>query len=77
MTPIVDGVKRAYSGRLKVVYVSMDRPNGKEMAKEYGIMGTPTLLLLDSDGNQVNVLRGLLPQSVVEQAVEDLLTQDK
>ncbi|MBU0703493.1 MAG: hypothetical protein KKC18_06460 [Chloroflexi bacterium] len=75
MTPIVDGVKRAYRGRLKVIYVSMDRPNGKELAKEYGIIGTPALLLLDSEGNQVNVLRGLLPQSVIEQAVEDLLAK--
>lgn len=71
----MDGLKRKYRGQLNVVYVGMDRAKGKELAREYGVMGTPTLLLLDSAGNQVNVLRGSLPQPVIEQAIEDLLAQ--
>jgi len=71
----VDGLERKYRGQLNVVYVGMDRAKGKELAREYGVMGTPTLLLLDSESNQVNVLRGSLPQPVIEQAIEDLLTQ--
>jgi thioredoxin-related protein len=72
----VDGLKREYRGRLNVVYVSMDRANGKELAKEHGIVGTPTLLLLDSEGNQVNVLRGALPPPLIEQAIADLVAQE-
>jgi thioredoxin-related protein len=72
----VDGLKREYRGRLNVVYVSMDQADGKELAKEYGIIGTPTLLLLDSDGNQVNVLRGALPPPLIKQAIADLVTQE-
>jgi thioredoxin-related protein len=72
----VDGIKREYRGRLNVVYVDIDRADGKELAREHGVMGTPTLLLLDSEGNQVNVLRGSLPPPVIEQAIEDLLAQD-
>jgi thioredoxin-like negative regulator of GroEL len=75
VTPIVDGIKREYRGRLSVVYVSLDRADGKELAKEYGVVGTPTILLLDSEGNQVNVLRGAFPAPLIEQAVEDLLAQ--
>jgi thioredoxin-related protein len=71
----VDGLKREYRGRLNVVYASMDRADGKELAKEYGIVGTPTLLLLDSEGNQVNVLRGALPAPLIEQAIADLVAQ--
>ena len=71
----MDGLKREYRGRLNVVYVSMDRADGKELAKEHGIVGTPTLLLLDSEGYQVNVLRGALPPTLIEQAVADLVAQ--
>jgi thioredoxin-related protein len=75
VTPIVDGIKREYRGRLNVVYVSLDKPDGKEVAKQYGVVGTPTLLFLDSEGNQVNVLRGSFPSPLIEQAVVDLLAQ--
>jgi thioredoxin-related protein len=71
----VDGIKREYRGRLNVVYVSIDRPDGKGLAREYGVVGTPTILLLDSEGNQVDVLRGSFPPLLVEQAVEDLLAR--
>ena len=76
MTPIVDGIKREYRRRLDVVYVSMDERGGKELAREYGVVGTPTILLLDSEGNQVSVLRGSLAQPLIEQAVEDLVVQE-
>ena len=69
----MNGVKREYVGRLNVVYVNMDRPDGKKLAREYGVVGTPTILFLDSEGNQVNTLRGSLPPSLIEQAVEDLV----
>ncbi len=75
MNPIVDGVRQKYRRQLNVVYVSMDRPDGKKLAKEYGVFGTPTFLLLDSEGNQVNILRGSLPLPVIEQAIEDLIAQ--
>jgi thioredoxin-like negative regulator of GroEL len=75
VTPIVDGIKREYRGRLNVVYVSMDRADGRELAKQYGVVGTPTVLMLDSEGNQVNVLRGAFPAPLIERAVEDLLSQ--
>jgi thioredoxin-like negative regulator of GroEL len=68
-----DGIKREYRRRLDVVYVSMDERGGKELAREYGVVGTPTILLLDGEGNRVNMLRGSLPRSLIEQAVEDLV----
>jgi thioredoxin-related protein len=57
------------------VYVSLDRSDGKKLAKQYGVYGTPTFVLLDSEGNQVNILRGSLPLPVLEQAIEDLIAQ--
>ncbi|MCP4537093.1 MAG: thioredoxin family protein [Chloroflexi bacterium] len=71
VTPIVDGIRRSYRGQLNVVYVDIDRGNGKKLAREHGVMGAPTILLLDSEGNQVNVLRGAESQLMLEQAVKD------
>ena len=75
MNPIVDGIEQKYKRHIDVVYVSVDEPDGKELAREYGVMGTPTFLLLDSDGTQVNILRGSLPAPVIEKAIEDLIAQ--
>jgi thioredoxin-related protein len=73
MTPIVDGIRRNYGDRLNVLTVSLDESVGKELAREHGVFGTPTLLLLDEEGTPVNVLRGLLPAPLIEQAVADLV----
>ncbi len=75
MNPIVDGIRQKYRRQLNVVYVSMDQSEGKELARERGVFGTPTFLLLDSEGNQVSILRGSLPLPVLEQAIEDLIAQ--
>ena len=73
MNPLVDGIVQKYKRQIDVVYVSVDEPDGKKLAREYGVIGTPTFLLLDSEGNQVNVLRGSLPAPVIEKAIEDLI----
>ena len=75
MNPIVDGIEQKYRRHIDVVYVSVDESEGKELAREYGVIGTPTFLLLDSEGNQVNILRGSLPAPVIEKAIEDLIAQ--
>ena len=72
----MNGIRRETRGQLDVVYVSMDEARGRDLAREYGVYGTPTLLLLDRDGNQVNVLRGSFPETIIERAVSDLLEQD-
>ncbi len=75
MTPIVNGIKREYRRQIKVIFVSIDRPQGKELAKQYGVMGTPTILFFDSAGEKVDMLRGSFPPSLLEQSVKDLLAQ--
>lgn len=75
MNPIVDGIEQKYKRHIDVIYVSVDESEGKELAREYGVIGTPTFLLLDSEGTQVNVLRGSLPAPVIEKAIEDLIAQ--
>ena len=75
MTPIVDGLRREYKRQLDVVYAEMDEADGKKLARELGAVGTPTILLLDSQGNQVKALRGSFPSSLIVQAIEETLAQ--
>lgn len=72
----MDGIKREYRGRLNIVYVDVGRSDGKQLARERGVTGTPTILLLDREGRQVNVLRGSFPPEMIEQAVEELLAEE-
>ena len=71
--PIVNGIEREYRGQLNVVYVSMDEEEGLGVAREYGVIGTPTILLLDDQGEQVNIVQGVPAEPQVIQLVEDLL----
>jgi thiol-disulfide isomerase/thioredoxin len=75
MTPVVDEIRREYGRRVEFVYVNVSHDEGEKIGREHGVIGTPTLLLLDREGQQVNVLRGTLPTPVIEQAVKDLLAR--
>jgi thioredoxin-related protein len=54
----------------------MDQRSGKELARQYGVVGTPTLVFLDRQGRTVQVLRGSFPATTLEQAVIDLLAAE-
>jgi thioredoxin-like negative regulator of GroEL len=73
MTPVVDEIRRAHRGQLEVVYATLEEQRGKELADQYGIVGYPVILLLDSDGERVSRMQGVVPQPALEQAVENLM----
>ena len=72
----MDGIRKSNRGRLNVVYVSIDESSGKEKAKAYDVVGTPTILLLNREGEQVQMLRGTFPKEAVQRAVDDLLNEE-
>jgi thioredoxin 1 len=73
MTPVVNDVERAYGRQLAVTYAEVDSQEGKDLAKHHGIIGYPTILLLDSEGERIGLLRGVVPRSSLEQMIEELL----
>ena len=76
MNPIVDEVKKDYGQRINFVYVELSKPDGKELAREEGVMGTPTFLFLDGDGERVYSIQGVQPRSVFEQRLDKLLASE-
>lgn len=63
VTPVVEELGRAHSGRLKVVKLNVD--SAPDIAARYGVQGIPTLLLL-RDGNEVDRLVGAAPRPGIE-----------
>jgi thiol-disulfide isomerase/thioredoxin len=75
LTPVIDEIRRKYGRQADFVYVNVSQDEGEKLGREHGVIGTPTLLLLDSEGRRTNIMRGTFPQSVIEQAVEDLVAE--
>jgi thioredoxin-related protein len=75
MNPIVDGIRKDYGGRINFVYVEMDEASGKQRARDEGVMGTPTFLLLDSNGERAYMLQGVHQRVTMEQHLDALLSR--
>lgn len=76
MTPVVEELEGKYGRQLNVVYAEVDQQQGKDLARKHGIIGYPTILLLDSNGEQVGVLRGVVPLPSLEKALDGLLQKE-
>lgn len=72
----MNGIRRRYRSQLRVIIVDMDQQSGKELARQHGVTGTPTLVFLDRQDRPVQVLRGAFAPATVEQVVVDLLAAD-
>lgn len=71
----MNGIEREYGRRLNVIHVSMDEEAGVDAAHEMGVIGTPTVLLLNCSGEPVNRLQGVIPEQLIEEAVAELVQQ--
>ncbi len=76
MTPIVNGVRSDYGRELGFVYACLEKQSGRDLARQYEVIGYPCILFLDSEGNKVNVMHGVVPRAVLEKAIDDLLAEE-
>lgn len=55
MKPVVDGLRRAYEGRIDfMVYADLDsRPDASDYARKQGVDGVPTSMLVAADGTEL------------------------
>jgi thioredoxin-related protein len=51
--PIVDGIETQYQGKLLVLHVDVQDPAGKELARQYAVLGTPTFIFFDAQANEL------------------------
>jgi len=55
----VDGLERELEGQARVVRLSVLSPLGREVAQRYGVMGVPTFLVFDGQGDLIGREVGL------------------
>ncbi len=68
--PALDTLGRRYAGRVKVVVVDVDE--APESARHYGVTAVPTFLLF-REGHPVFRATGVVPGSILEQAIHGAL----
>jgi len=74
-TPILDEVAREYEGRIKFAKLNiLADPLNKEIADNFGIMSTPTLLFL-CKGRPVGQVVGLQSKEDLERGLNDILAR--
>ena len=76
MNPIVDEVKKSYDRQINFAYVEMHTGDGKLEARKEGVMGTPTFLLLNGEGERVYMLQGVYPGAVLERHLDEVLARE-
>ncbi len=73
MAPVVHGLEQKYNGLINVTYLDIDDPATDVLKKELVYYGTPTIILLDGEGNIVNTWVGLVSGDGMIEAIEALL----
>jgi thioredoxin 1 len=67
LAPALEGIAKAYEGRLRVVKVNVDE--SEELAVRYQIRGVPTLMIFKG-GKAVDTIVGLPSAGVLKQKLE-------
>ena len=49
----MDGLERELEGQARIVRLSVLSQAGREVARRYGVMGLPTFLVFDSQGDLI------------------------
>lgn len=73
VAPIVEELGREYAGRLKVGKLNVD--DNPEVARAYGIMSIPTLMLFKG-GQVAERIVGALPRPMLEKAIQPHLAKE-
>lgn len=70
LAPTIDKLAEKYDGKVVVGKVDVDEE--QELARQFGVMSIPTVVLF-KDGKEVQRTVGVQPQSAFEQLVDGIL----
>ena len=73
MVPVVQAAERDCAGQgVRFQRIEVDGPGGRELARQFSVMGVPTFLFLDAKGAEVARLVGEQPLANLEQSLQVL-----
>ncbi len=70
--PIVDGLERDLGDTARVIRLDVFTPVGQQMAARYRVRGVPTFVVLDGEGNVVQISNGIPDVGAIKAAVAGL-----
>jgi len=74
MVPVIESVRATCAGEgLRVEKIDLSRPGNLQIARQMGVVGTPTLVLLDEEGKEVSRLVGVQELETVQRAIAVLM----
>jgi thioredoxin 1 len=77
LNPIFNEVAEEYRGRVKFVKLNiLENPANQEVASNFGVMSTPTLMFL-CNGRPIGQIVGLLSKEELEKALDDMLARHR
>ncbi|MCB0191546.1 MAG: hypothetical protein KDJ65_06335 [Anaerolineae bacterium] len=73
--PIVDGLERDLADKAEVVRLDVTTQLGQWTAAKYGVRGTPTLIVVNGQGQPVLTQITLVRPVPIKEQIDMLLTQ--
>lgn len=70
--PIVHGLEKQFKGRIDFLYLHVGELRTRDVKARLGFKSTPHIVLLRADGTKVREFSGVVEESVLVQALDDL-----
>jgi len=77
LNPVFDEAAEEYRGKIKFAKLNvLENPSNREIAIQYGVMGTPTLVFF-CKGRPVEGISGFMPKERLKKTLDDMLERHK
>jgi thiol-disulfide isomerase/thioredoxin len=73
--PILEKVASDHRGDAYVAHVDIDKSGNRALVEKYGVSATPTIVILNDQGEISSQFRGLTDQETINSAVEQALAE--
>ena len=70
--PIVDGIEQEHASSLRVIRLNVQEPAARALAEQFDFRFTPTFILFDLDGNEVQRWVGAIDARQVREQLVNL-----
>ncbi len=73
MAPIVDGLEQQYAAQLVIKRINANTGDGPTIMRDYKLLGHPTVLIFNEQGQEVTRLLGPQKRETIEITLQQLL----
>ncbi|MDB5081676.1 MAG: hypothetical protein JWP00_3600 [Chloroflexi bacterium] len=75
MRPVVNGLKQKYSNNVRFADLDYNDRTNRPLVEKYRVVGHPSFLLLDGQGNQTKRWVGIVTAADLESALSQVTSQ--